>query len=401
MNHRSSAIALAVIMMFALLVMFVPGRAINPSLFQTCIFLLAAGWAAVYLYRPFPLHWNVVLAPIAASAAWGIFQAADGRTVNRWNTWMAVLAWCTNLLACFLAMQFTSARARHLLLRLLVRFAFGLSVVSLLQYYAWNGQIFWLYPSHTGPLLGPFENRDHYAAFIELVLPIALLEAMSDSRRALHYAVLAATLYASAIAGGSRAGALLLTAEAIAVPLIAWAKRDISTAPLPAAVGRIWLLIFFFGSIVGWTVLWHRFHEPQPLRARQELLRDTAAMIRARPYFGVGLGNFSVVHPAFSMLDFEIAAPHAHNDWAEWAADGGIPFAGLMLLAGVWAVRRAIASPWAVGLIAILLHAAVDYPLQVPVLDLWFFVLLGLLAAQRCRSSHHFLHTTNLWRSQE
>src|ERR1035438_6799549 len=165
-----SANYLAFVMALAVLAMFFTGRWINPSLFQAGLLLLGSVWAIAFLYRPFKLHGGFVLLPLSATVAWGLFQVATGRTVNRWDTWMAVLGWLGNLLAYSLAVQLSwSTRIRRRFLDTLLYFAFVLSVVSVVQYFGWNGKIFWLYPTYDTAVLGPFVNRDQYAAFMEMV----------------------------------------------------------------------------------------------------------------------------------------------------------------------------------------------------------------------------------------
>ena len=105
-------------------------------------------------------------------------------------------------------------------------------------------------------------------------------------------------------------------------------------------------------------------------------------MVHAKPWTGFGLGTFPTAYPAYASIDFGAVVNHAHNDWAEWAADGGIPFALLLLSIAVWSIPRALRSVWGIGIVAVFVHGMVDFPLQKPVLELWLFVLLGALAAE-------------------
>jgi len=133
-------------------------------------------------------------------------------------------------------------------------------------------------------------------------------------------------------------------------------------------------------AVVGWAVLWSRFQDPDPLKGRGEMLADTISMVRAKPYLGFGLGTFRTAYPAYGSVDFGAVVNHAHNDWAEWAADGGIPFSLLLLSIAMWSLPKAYKTIWGVGLVAVFVHGFVDFNLQKPVLDLWLFVLLGALA---------------------
>ena len=223
--QRLSAYFLALTMSLGVLVMFFPGRWINPSLFQIGLFLLGSVWTVAFAWRPFKLHLGAVLIPLAATVGWGLLQLATGSTVSRWDTWMAVLGWTGNLAACFLAMQVSvSGNIRRAFLDTLLTFAFLLSLVSVVQYFSSEGKIFWFYPSYEAAVLGPFVSRDRYAAFMEMLLPLAIMRTLAGGRRSLRFAVMGAAMYASVIAGASRAGALLTTAEIIVVPLMAWRK---------------------------------------------------------------------------------------------------------------------------------------------------------------------------------
>ena len=147
----------------------------------------------------------------------------------------------------------------------------------------------------------------------------------------------------------------------------------------------MWLLAIVFVAVAGWAVLWNRFQDPDPLQGRREMLAGAVAMIHARPWTGFGLGTFRTAYPAYAPVDFGAVVNHAHNDWAEWAADGGIPFALLLLSLAIWSIPAGFRTVWGIGLIAVFIHCTVDYPLQKPVLELWLFTLLGAQAAETCQ----------------
>jgi hypothetical protein len=88
------------------------------------------------------------------------------------------------------------------------------------------------------------------------------------------------------------------------------------------------------------------------------------------------------VYPAYARLDNGLVANHAHNDWAEWAAEGGLPFLALLGLIAIWSVRPAADSLWGLGIPAVFAHSLVDYPLREPALAAMLFAMLGALAAR-------------------
>ncbi len=98
-------------------------------------------------------------------------------------------------------------------------------------------------------------------------------------------------------------------------------------------------------------------------------------MIKARPLTGWGLGSYVPVYKAFALYDDGTWVNQAHNDYLEWAAEGGIPFACIMLVLIVWSVRPSLNSIWGVGLLAMCLHATVDYPFARLGTCCWYFAL--------------------------
>jgi O-antigen ligase len=275
-----------------------------------------------------------------------------------------------------------SAEDRHSLLRILLYFGFGVSVLAIIQYFTSEGKVFWLFPSGYPDALGPFVYRNNYAAFVELLLPVAIVGALRDRRRVMLYTVMAAVLYASVIASASRAGSILVTLEIPIVLLLALRGGLISARSLGTTAAKIGLLAAVFVAVVGWRVLWERFDQQDPFVHRREMLQSALAMARDRPLAGFGLGTFEEVYPAYATFDLGVIVNHAHNDWAEWLAEGGVPFLVLLGSVGIWAIMPAVRSLWGIGLISVFLHAMVDYPLQRLGLAAWIFVFLGVLAAE-------------------
>jgi O-antigen ligase len=105
-------------------------------------------------------------------------------------------------------------------------------------------------------------------------------------------------------------------------------------------------------------------------------------MFHDRPWFGFGLGAWSIAYPAYALYDDGTFVNQAHNDWAQWAVEGGLPFVLLLAAFAATLVGRAWRCIWGLGVIAVFLHCCVDYPMQQrPALAGWFFALAGAVAA--------------------
>ncbi len=315
--------ALAALLAYAVLTIWIDERWAW-GLAQFAVFVSLAGWAARQFLRSTAVRGSIWLAPICAAPAWGLLQLATDRTVYRWATWNAALNWATWAGLFFLALQlFQHSAARHWFLRFAVYFGFGLSVLSTLQMFTAGGRIFWLFSSgYTDFVMGPFVNRNHYAAFLELIFPIALWQALRDPRRALANWAMAAAMLASVVAAASRAGTVLMCAEAIAVPLLARLRHVAPARDVTRALGVFGAIAVVFVGIVSWQPLRQRLWQPDPYAGRREFLESSIAMLRDRPLMGFGLGNWPRAYPQYALFDDGTYANQAHNDWLQWAVEG-------------------------------------------------------------------------------
>jgi O-antigen ligase len=374
--------ALALLLFYGVLTLWVKERWAL-GLLQAGAFLLGMVWTAWWALRPFPIRWGYLLLPLAGAIAWGLIQLLFRTTVYRFDTWESVLFWSTVFVLVFLSLQaLQEAEVRRAFLRALFYFGFAMSVLAITQYFTSGGKIFWLFPSGYEDALGTFVYRNNYAAFIELLLPLAILEALCDRQRAIPHSVMASVMYASVIASTSRTGAVLATLEVLVVLALALQRRLISRRRLGLAMIAILVSGAVFTGVVGWRALLDRFKQADPFVHRREMLQSSLAMARERPWMGFGLGSFQEVYPAYATFDIGLIVNHAHNDWAEWMAEGGVPFLLLLASLAVWSAGPAFRSIWGLGLLSVFLHALVDYPMQRLGLAAWVFVMLGALAAE-------------------
>ncbi len=311
---------------------------------------------------------------LAAVVAWGAVQWLSGWTVDAFRTQEVMLDWTVNLVgfAVALALAEDAERRERFLTGALI-FAAGLSVVAMV----------------TAPsgVFGPFVYRNQYAAFVEVLLPVALVRAFVDRERAWAYVGAAGLLFASVVASGSRAGAVLCSTEVLVVPLLLGGRGAWKViAGIATSVAGLTL-------VAGWEPLWARFQEPRPYSLRWDLLQSSLEMWRSRPWTGWGLGTWSQVYPGFARYDDGTFVNQAHNDWAQFAVEGGIPLLALMLFVSARVLRPALRSVWGIGMLAVFAHCLVDYPLQQrPALATFFFVMLGMVMRGGGLRSHPKTH---------
>jgi len=317
---------------------------------------------------------------LLALALWGPLQLLFGLSVSHFATLEASLAWASSAAYFWLGAQaLASVEARERFLSVMLVFCGVLALAAVLQYYTAPDLVFWIIPSHD--CIGPFIYKNHFAAFVELLFPVAVVRILMDRQRALLWGVVAATLFAAVVVSASRGGVALLTAELVTVLAIGARRRWIPGRRVLLLSLQLPLLFAVLVGIFGFQSIWAHFHEASSADVRKKLLISTAEMIRERPAQGFGLGTWRTVYPRYARFDNALYANEAHNDWAQWAADGGLPFALILAGLAAWSARAAWRAPWAMGPAAIFVHSLIDYPTRDPAVMGLMFVMLGAAAA--------------------
>ena len=377
-----SSRALLALLFFAILTLWVPQRWAL-SLFQSGILALAIAWVVRMMWKPYRLHVAAVMIPLAGVLIWGMVQLGTGRSVYRWDTWNAILNWGVSLVILILSYQlFLHAEIRRRFLRGVLIFGFLLSILSTLQMLT-TTNVFWLFPSgYPNLVAGPFVSRNLYAAFMELIVPLAVFESLMNPREAVIHIFMTALIFASVIAASSRAGAILLTCEIVAVLALSLARGRITVRRFGAVTAVFTCVCILLIGILGWQEMANHFRMPNSSERRPELWQSSWQMFRERPVWGFGLGTWADVYPAYALYDDGMRANQAHNDWLEWAVEGGAPAVLMFAALAALCLRPAIRSLWGIGVIAILIHAFVDYPLQQkPALAAWVFVFIAAVTS--------------------
>ena len=335
---RASAILLYAVLTTSILTAWIPQRW-PVSILEVGGFLLALAWTvklAILEERP---RCSMILIPVALFTFWGLLQLACHWTIAPWETVRATLGWAANLALLFVALQtFDQSALRRRFQDGLLWFAFLVSIAAILERLA--------SPTASSFAMGPFLYHNHFTAFIEIVLPLALLR----SHKPLWYSCIAPTLIAAVILSASRSGTALVFLETAVI--LAIARKPAATLLIATAA-----LI----AIVGWDSLAARLQEQHPYYDRLQMLRSSADMFLDHPLTGVGIGSWPIVFPYYARYDDGLFANQAHNDWAQAADEAGLPGLAAFALFFILVLRQR-----KIGLIFVFLHAFVDYPFHNP-----------------------------------
>lgn len=392
--HRTLAILLAAVPACMILTDWIiaPWAA---ALGFAVVFAAAGVTALAALRRNIEIRFAWILVPLLAIVLVGLSQLALGVPRYRFPAWWAILSWTAALALVWSGLQaFSEPGATRAFRTTAIAFGTLLGFEAVLQSFSSAPyKIYGLVSMANYLPMGPFPNRDHYCALMELLLPFALWRGLGNRRMSWICFTSAGVMYASVIASGSRAGAFIATLETL---LLLVARVRLRPGPHPdrsplRATAVIAMLVGIGGSIAGWGLVLERLSAKDLFAFRREFLISTLRMIQDRPWLGFGLGSWPWIYPHYAIIDPISVANHAHNDWVEWTSEGGLFFGALLAVIAARAIRLSIEMPWGIGAVAVFAHSAIDFPLQRPPLLL---AVLLVLVAMEVEHSHREVHPT-------
>ncbi len=307
-------------------------------------------------------------------------------------------------------------RTRQRLVRLVgvaVLSGFAVSFIGILQKLAWNGKLYWIREVPYVHVFGPYVNRNQYAAFAELMLPVALCMALASLRHytrgrkeaapGLVFQAFAAVVIASGIFYSLSRGGMIasgFSVVVVAIFLFSYGPRRLEMllmgAILVAAAGfLIWIgpeeVIERAGTI-------SEGRSAPSLALRLDAWQRTVGLMKDYPLLGSGLGSFRFAFMPYGPPG-RAWSTDAHSEYIELTCETG--FAGLFLfLWGFVAYVRLVWHPLklhrtsnrylyaglAAGLAAILLHSTISPSLRLPANGLAMTIMA---AALLCLVLHH------------
>lgn len=303
---------------------------------------------------------------------------------------------------------------------------FFMALVALVHHFSGSYNILWIHePRYGGVIFGPFTNRNHFAAHMNMLFGMALglflssqhiseimswpswrervawLSSRSASRIAL--ALFAVVLIGGASCASASRGGMLSLAIGLAAAAVMVTRHRSITPPARMAVftisGLVLVLVLWLAraEVFGRLAMLVTVIEDPMQDLRTIATGDTLRLYRRCPLVGCGFGAFRHAYTIVQTPDLAHRWLHAHNDWAQLLAEGGW-LGTIVLLGAVIVLVRYVVTRFAelsdrarlyvlgvgVGLCTITLHSLVDYSLHKPANAL----LLCFLAAQAVLAIH-------------
>jgi O-antigen ligase len=355
------------------------------------------------------------LLPLCAFALVVIAQLVFHLTASRYDTRMELQLLITYLIVVFLMAQAFYRRAHwRVFVWYVMTLGFFVSIFAILQHLTFNGKLYWFRVMRFGGLpFGPYVNRNHFAGFAELVIPIALVPLVLGKvrrERIFLVAVFAVVPIVALLLSASRGGIISFAVQMVILFLLLLIHRVRSRYMI---VGGVVVLVAVMAvSWIGVQQVLTRFQGMQSLEVtpgkRTAMRRDTFRLFLDHPIIGTGLGTLELVYPPYDSEYDGKVVNHAHNDYLEALAETGLIgglcclwFLGVLLLNALKGMVGADGSFGTVlnlsGLIAcsgILVHSLVDFNLHIPANALLFFVSAHMAAvslppADTVTEEHH------------
>jgi len=365
--------------------------------------LLFFVWAVrAYLKQEQELVISPLLLPLVALSLVVLAQYVFHRTASRYDTWLDLQLLLADVLLLFLAAQaFRTVDDFRGFVWFTMAYGFLVALFGILQHLTFNGKLYWFREMHYGGIpFGPYVNRNHFAGFAELVIPVSLVPLVLGKVRrerwflvSLFAVVPIGALFLSASRGGIVSFGVELGVLAIWLVLRRSAKRHLLSA------AAILVLTFLMVSWLGVRQSLERFSSMQSLEVthgkRTSMAADTWHIFLDHPWLGTGLGTLQDVFPPYETLYDGKVVNHTHNDYLEALAETGIAgglcclwFLGTVLVESLRRLSQAAGAfastvqlSGLVACLGFLTHSLVDFNLHIPANALLFFLLANLATA--------------------
>jgi O-antigen ligase len=354
-----------------------------------------------------------LLPPLVVLAFLILGQLLLRATASTYSTRMELNLLVADGVVLFLAAQvFRTSNEWRTFIWFAMGFGFLVSIFGILQHLTFNGKLYWFREMRYGGIpFGPYVNRNHFAGFVELIVPIALVPLVLGRVRKERWIVVGifgllpiGALFLSA----SRGGVVSFGVQLCVLILIMILRR--STGKHVLAGGLVLLLAFLLVSWLGVKQVLDRFSSLQSLEVtsgkRASMREDTWRIFLDHRWTGTGLGTIQIVYPAYETLYDGKIVNHSHNDYLEALAETGIvggiccaTFLGVLFYYSLRALlqrdRSFSAALHLSGLVAcvgFLVHSFVDFNLHIPANALLFFLMAHLATGDvlpSLQENHH------------
>lgn len=377
------------------------------AVFETGTALLLVYWAVLFFRRnDEQVVIPTLLPPLFVFTCVVLFQYLLHTTASAFATRQQLQLLAADLVFLFLAAQaFRTIEEWRSFFWFLLFFGFVISGFGILQHLTFNGKLYWFREMRYGGIpFGPYVNRNHFAGFAELIIPVALVPlVLGKVRQERRFVVglFAIVSIGALLLSASRGGIISFAAEIILLFLFLLLRRGPKQHLFVGGIVLVAAVLMV--SWLGVSQILGRFSSLQTLEVneskRASMREGSWRIFLDHPVIGTGLGTLQLVYPPYETLYDGKIVNHSHNDYLEALAETGLLgglccawflavlyFDGLRLLQS--AIQSFTGSLRLVGLLGctgLLVHSFVDFNIHIPA-NFLLFILMALLATSEIRN---------------
>ncbi|MDP2156520.1 MAG: O-antigen ligase family protein [Nitrospirota bacterium] len=302
--------------------------------------------------------------------------------------------------AAFFTVFFISSiifRDREKLTKMLIMltvFGFCLAVFAIVQKATWNDKIYWFRELTAGGTpFGPFVNRNHFAGFIGMLVPLGLGYTLTRESREkfIFFGFLTVIMTLSLFFSLSRGGIVSFFASMALFSMLVVITR--------VQTRKIWAIAAFLVAVAGYLVylgidpVIDRFYETDITKEQRIIVwQSTFTAFKDFWLTGSGLGTFIDMFHLYSPASVQSIYDHAHNDYLEYMLETGtigmallLTFVGILLHSLAKAdfqgksgmIRIAVIS----SVFSMMMHSIFDFNLHILSNMLLLAVVLGMVSS--------------------
>ena len=371
------------------------------AILETGVGFLFLIWALrFYFNEKEQLVFSPLLPPLALFFLVGLGQWVFRATPSPYSTRVELLLLLASLIFLFLCVQvFRTLEDWRGFVWFGMGLGFAISVFGILQQLTFNGRIYWFREVRSGGMFfGPYVNRNHFAGFAELVLPLALVPLVLGKVRRERLAVVALFAVMPVVAlflTASRGGIVSFCVQLALLTYLLLRRRVLGKHVL--GVATVLLAALLMVTWLGVGQILERFSSIQSLEVtegkRAAMRRGSWNIFLDHPLAGTGLGTLQIVYPPYETFYDGRIVNHTHNDYIEALAEtgvlGGFCCAWFLVVLSLKSLSRfrendfsfvgALQLSGMVACAGILIHALVDFNFHIPS-NLLLFLLMAHLA---------------------
>lgn len=332
---------------------------------QLALIAFIAAWVLhhIILRQSLPrLTWSPLFVPLGLFVVLTGLTAFNALSLAAWlREW---LKWVQIIVVVAITLVLASGKRWQWLIAGLIVSGVANAIIGFYEFFGGSGALHLLINGRFFRAFGTFGQPNPFGGFMGLLAPLAIMAALAYSWRwwqqrrledMLHialYGVAALILVGGIMVSWSR-GSWLGFVMSVLVMMVAMPRRlmqGLALAGLVAVfVGGLWFAGLLPESIVARvsssTEAFFAFEDmrgvditPDNFPVAERLAHWQAAlnMAAARPWLGVGLGNYEIAYPQYRLINWGEPLGHAHNYYLNMLAEAGL--IGLLGYGKVWLV---------------------------------------------------------------